>query len=122
MCTGNPLRPAAVQPGPNGTLVHSVHVRTAGGAERTLTFTQHGPDRYTVFGLSALRADGISIERRTHEQTVLMDDSSEMRTLGTADQWIAYRLIANSYYGAVAFGATAEQAYQNMFHAFSPFR
>jgi hypothetical protein len=108
--------------GPNGSLVHHVRVQPANGAPRTLTFTHHSPDRYTVFGLSSLPADGISIERRNGEKSVLMDDSSVQYDLRDVDKWIAYRLIANSYHGVVAVGATPEQAYAKMFQQFSQFR
>ena len=100
------------QVGANGTIVHHVMVMSGDDAGRRLTFTQHSPDRYTVFGLSSLPTEGISIERRTrHQGSVLMYDSGMDHALREDEQWLAYCVIANSYYGVLGLGATPEEAY-----------
>jgi len=109
-----------VTEGPNGTLVHTVRVPRGFYKGHLLTFTQHSPDRYTVFGFSPLPSCGVSIERRSkYQDEVLRSHDSAVISLRDEDQWIAYDFRANSYYGALAVGATAEEAYNNMFDRFN---
>lgn len=103
----------------NGALVHKVDVKVGRYRGHRLTFTQHSPDRFTVFGLCASVTDGISIERRKQETQVLMHESSAAYTLQDCDQWIAYSVNAGSYYGALAVGATAQDAYERSFNQFN---
>lgn len=110
----------AGQVGANGTLVHHVLVESGDYAGRRLTFTQHSPDRYTVFGMSSHPTLGISIERRTrHQESVLLYDSGMAHALCEDEQWLAYYVIANGYYGVLGLGATPEEAYARAFSRFS---
>ena len=102
--------------GPNGTLVCKVRVSKGLYKGHLLTFTQHSPDRYTVYGFSPLPSCGVSIERRgKYQDEVLRSHDSVRVQLRDVDQWVAHDFRANSYYGALAAGATAEEAYNNMF-------
>jgi hypothetical protein len=105
--------------GPNGSLVHKVRVKAPMRHRKTylLTFTQHSPDRYTAtgFDLADLVSSGVSIERRQQEKEVLSHGTSARYVLREADEWIAHSFVSNSYYGALAVGATAEEAYANLF-------
>lgn len=102
----------------NGAIVHKVRV-TLGcynkGGSRVLVFTKHDEDRYTVFGLTPIKNNGISIERRKHEEKVLRHFDGAQYTLGPDDLWIAYKYANNSYYGYIGVGATPEAAYKNCF-------
>jgi hypothetical protein len=114
--------PCGGRVGNNGTITHRVPVRSRDDKVRMLTFTRHSPDRYTVSGLSTLSRESVSLERRQpNEHEVLLEATSAMYTLADTDQWIAHSFVSGSYYGVLAVGATAEQAYQNLFHRFSRF-
>lgn len=111
------LAPTNPKAGPNGALVHQVRIKAGRQKAQTITFTQHSPDRYTAtgFDLADLDSSGVSIERRKHETSVLLHDSGARYVLREADEWIAYSFVSNSYYGVLAVGATAEDAYANLF-------
>lgn len=101
----------------NGALVHRVRVTAGRYKGHVLTFTQHSPDRYTVFGLVSDPNDGISIERRKqYQDQVLLHDSGAMLTLGEKDLWIAHSYRARSYYGVLAIGCSPQEAYENTFN------
>lgn len=107
--------------GPNGSLIYRVRVPRGFYKGHLLTFTQHSSDRYTVYGLSPLPNCGVSIERRKYQDEVLRSHDSVRVRLRDVDQWIVHDFRANSYYGTLAVGATAEEAYNNMFDRFSWF-
>ena len=102
--------------GANGTVVYQVRVRSGYYRGHVVTFTQHSENRYTVFGLSGLATVGMSIERRDKFlEKVTMHDSGAVRVLSDEDQWIAYHYSSRSYYGALAVGRTAQEAYERTF-------
>lgn len=103
----------------NGAVVRKVTITAGRYKGQELTFTQHSPDRYTVFGLAERPKDGISIERRTCQSAVRMAPNSARRMLKDTDRWIAHEYRNGCYHGALAVGATAQQAYQNTFDQFN---
>lgn len=104
----------------NGAVERTVRVTKGEYRGHKLTFTRHSVDRYTVFGLSPLPYEGISVERRKDEDTVLLEDSGVLYQLRPEHQWIAHSIKQRSYYGVLGVGNTPEQAYANTFDRFRP--
>jgi hypothetical protein len=99
----------------NGVVERIVRVTKGDYRGRLLSFKKHSADRYTVFGLSPLPYEGISIERRKYEQEVLLEDSGVLYPLRPEHLWIAHSIRQRSYYGVLGVGATPEEAYANTF-------
>jgi hypothetical protein len=111
---------AAGQVGNNGAIIHVVLVATGPYKGRRVTFTQHSPDRYTVFGVRSDPNCGMSIERRRQgEQEVLMHNSGAMLRLSEDVEWIAHCYQHKSYYGVLAVGKTPQEAYEKTFNQFT---
>lgn len=99
----------------NGAIERTVRVTKGDYRGQKLVFTRHSDDRYTVFGLSPLPYEGISIERRKYENEVLLEDSGVRYPLRPEHLWIAHSIKQRCYYGVLGVGATPEEAYANSF-------
>lgn len=97
----------------NGSLIYEVRVRSGLHRGLVLTFTKHSEYRYTVLGFSGMPNVGLCIERRgRYDDYASMHDSGAQYRFREEDQWIAWKYSNRSFYGALAFGRTPEEAYE----------
>lgn len=97
----------------NGFAEYSVKISAGYDRGKTLHFEQRSDDRYSVTGFESAHSS-IWVERRPPWMTqCLMHDSGDMLQLADTTEWLAYMIRSNSYYGVLATGKTAQEAYTN---------
>lgn len=95
----------------NRYAAHSVKISAGYDKGKTLHFEQCSDDRYSVTGFETARSSIWIERRRPYTTECLMYDSGDMLQLADSTEWLVHMIRSNSYYGVLATGKTAQEAY-----------